>query len=59
MPTIHSHGNTNVSKVWFVVLFSFIVMVSVVWKLFTNLQEIAFRMTATSDQINELMEDSR
>lgn len=59
MPALHSHGNTNVSKVWFVVLFSFIVMVSVVWNLFTNLQEIAFHMTATSDQINELMEDPR
>ncbi|HXK39537.1 MAG TPA: hypothetical protein VJ837_01785 [Candidatus Paceibacterota bacterium] len=59
MPTLHSHRNTNVSKVWFVVLSSFIVMVSVVWNLFTSLQEIAFRMTATSDQINELMEDPR
>lgn len=59
MPTIHAHGNTNVSKIWIVVLCSFVMMVSVVWKLFESLQEIAFHTTAMSDQINELMEDPR
>jgi hypothetical protein len=59
MPTIHSHGNSNVSKVWFVVLFSFIMMISIVWKLFQGLQEIALHTTEMSDQINELMYDPR
>ncbi len=59
MPTLHSRGNTNVSKIWVVVLFSFIMMVSVVWKLFQSLQEIALHSTAMSNQIDELMNDPR
>lgn len=59
MPTIYSHGNSNVSKIWFVVLFSFVMMLSVVWKLFTGLEEIALHTGMMSDQINDLMEDPR
>lgn len=58
MPTIHSRGNTNVSKIWIVVLFSFVMMVSVVWKLFYGLQEIALHTGIMSGQIDELLEDT-
>ncbi len=34
-------------------------MLSVVWKLFTGLEEIALHTGMMSDQINDLMEDPR
>ncbi|MBP9771783.1 MAG: hypothetical protein KBD16_02565 [Candidatus Pacebacteria bacterium] len=59
MPSIYSHGNSNVSKIWFVVLFSFVMMLSVVWKLFSGLEEIALHSGMMSQEINELMNDPR
>lgn len=59
MPSLHSRHNTNVSKIWFFVLFSFVMMVSVVWNLFQSLQEISLHSTAMSNQIDELMKDPR
>ncbi len=58
MPTISSRGNTNVSKIWVLVVFTFAMMVLIVWKLFAGLKEIALNTTAMSDQINELLKDT-
>jgi uncharacterized protein YoxC len=59
MPTIYSHANGTVSKIWFVVLFTFLMMVIVMWKLSRGITEIARNTKAISDQIDGLMDDSR
>ncbi len=58
MPTISSRGNTNVSKIWLLVVFAFVMMISITWKLFQGLEEIALHTTEASAQINDLMNDS-
>ncbi|MEK7578999.1 MAG: hypothetical protein AAB460_00480 [Patescibacteria group bacterium] len=57
MPTIHSHGNTNVSKIWFVVVFAFVVLLGISWKVYASLEEIALHTNHMTDDLRDLMDD--
>ena len=57
MPTLYSHRNTNVSKIWFLVLFVCLFMSMLVWKIYRGIEEIALNTSQMTDSINDLMQD--
>ncbi len=57
MPTISSRGNTNVSKIWFLIVFVFVVMLGISWKVYASLEEISLHTNHMTDDLRDLMED--
>lgn len=55
MPTLHGRGNTNVSKVWFVILAVCVAMMLIVWDVLRSVQDLAEDAAERRNHINELM----
>ena len=54
MPTLHSHGNTNVSKIWPLIVILVGFMVFVVWKslnIINDINTINERVTKLEEQL--------
>lgn len=57
MPTIYSHDNANISKVWIVVVIVFIGMCIVVWGMARSIQDISKNTAENRIRIGELLSE--
>lgn len=55
MSDFYSRKNSNVSKLWFVVLFAFVMMLVVVWKTHATIVDIEGRIAETEAFSVELL----
>ncbi|MCI0619735.1 hypothetical protein L0Y40_01735 [Candidatus Wolfebacteria bacterium] len=55
MTNLYSHGNRNVSKVWFVVLFAWAMLVVVFWKTFVTIQDIEARTEKSQGLVDDII----
>jgi hypothetical protein len=55
MTGLYAHGNRTVSKVWFVVLFAWAMLVVVFWRTFVTIQDIEAHADASQKFANEIL----